>query len=189
MTKLHFWSDGDPTCGIARSETEIELELDGYNAEETADNIAHAKEVLSKALAEIWDNSTVHVMTSDELNRLITMQAAGVAQGIQNADEDLAMIVNQARKNFPPQVVAVKQELGALEAEYSRDKSIQPIGMYSPESTEAQWVRSMRDAGMGREEMIASVTGKLAKDSESAAALVDYYLGTIEFTELSKFVG
>lgn len=68
MTKLHFWTDGDPSCGIGRNETVIELDLDGYDAEETADNIAHAKEVLSKALNEIWDNGTVHVMTEAELH-------------------------------------------------------------------------------------------------------------------------
>lgn len=122
MTKLYFWSDGDPSCGIARSETEIELELDGYNAEETADNIAHAKEVLSKALAEIWDNGTVHVMTSEEVNRFVTMQAAGVAQGIQRADQDLAKICDPASKDFPPQVVAVTQDLSSLESLYASDK-------------------------------------------------------------------
>lgn len=95
-TKLHFWSDGDPFCGIARREAVIELELDGCNAEETVSNIAHAKEVLSKALAEIWDNDSVHVMASDELNRFVTTQPAGVTQGIQKAEEDLAMIFNQA---------------------------------------------------------------------------------------------
>lgn len=66
-TKLHFWDDGDPSCGIGRNETVIELALDGYSAVETADNIAHAKEVLTKALAEIWDNGAVHVMTGEEL--------------------------------------------------------------------------------------------------------------------------
>lgn len=122
MTKLHFWSDGDPSCGIGRNETVIELELDGYDAEETAGNIAHAKEVLSKALAEIWDNGTVHVMTSDEQNRFVTMQAAGIAQDIQRADEDLAMICHQASKDFPPLVVAGTQDLSTLESLYSKDK-------------------------------------------------------------------
>ncbi|NHR04408.1 hypothetical protein HA052_04285 [Chromobacterium haemolyticum] len=84
-TKLHFWDDGDPSTGIGRNETVIELALDGYNADETADNIVHAKDVLAKALAEIWDNGTVHVMTSEEANRFVTMQAAGAAQGIQRA--------------------------------------------------------------------------------------------------------
>lgn len=122
MTKLHFWDDGDPSCGIGRNETVIELALDGYNAEETADNISHAKEVLSKALAEIWDNGTVHVMSSEEVNRFITMQKAGLAQGIQRADEDLAMICDQASKNFPPQVVAATQDLSSLESLYASDK-------------------------------------------------------------------
>lgn len=71
-TKLHFWDDGDLSSGIGRNQAVIELELDGHSTEETADNIAHAKEVLSQALNEIWDNGRVHVLTEAELNAPVT---------------------------------------------------------------------------------------------------------------------
>lgn len=67
-TKLHFWDFGDRSAGIGSNQAEITLDLDGSCAEETADNIAHAKEVLSKALGEIWDNGRVHCMTDAEMH-------------------------------------------------------------------------------------------------------------------------
>lgn len=67
-TKLHFWDVGDPSVGIGSNQVEIVLELEGYDADETAENIAHAKDVLSEALWQIWDNGTVHCMTEEELH-------------------------------------------------------------------------------------------------------------------------
>lgn len=66
-TKLHFWDAGDHSVGINSNQVVIELELAGSDAKETAENIAHAKEVLSKALGEIWDNGKVLCMTEEEL--------------------------------------------------------------------------------------------------------------------------
>lgn len=66
-TKLHFWDVGDRSAGIGSNQTEIVLELDGSSAEETTENIAHAKWVLCKALGEIWGNGSVHAMTETEL--------------------------------------------------------------------------------------------------------------------------
>lgn len=66
-TKLHFWDTGDHSVGINSNQAEIELELEGSDAQETAENIAHAKEVLSKALGEIWGNGKVHCMTEEEI--------------------------------------------------------------------------------------------------------------------------
>ncbi len=67
-TKLHFWNDGDASVGIGRNDAVVELNLDGYNEAETADNLALAKEVLSKAFVEIWDNDKAHVSVSKELD-------------------------------------------------------------------------------------------------------------------------
>lgn len=66
-TKLHFWDAGDHSVGINSNQVVIELELEGSNAQETTENIAHAKEVLSKALGEIWDNGKVQCMTEEEI--------------------------------------------------------------------------------------------------------------------------
>ena len=67
-TKLHFWDVGDRSAGIGSNQAEIVLELDGSSTEETTENIDHAKQVLCKALGEIWDNGRVHCMTEEELH-------------------------------------------------------------------------------------------------------------------------
>jgi hypothetical protein len=64
--KLHFWTDGDRSTGIAGDKVTIDLNLEGHTDAETGDNVAHAKEVLSKALADIWDNGTVHASTNED---------------------------------------------------------------------------------------------------------------------------
>lgn len=65
-TKLLFWDSGDASCGIASNSTSVELNLEGASQEETADNIAHAKAVLSKAFEEIWDGGPVTAVTEAE---------------------------------------------------------------------------------------------------------------------------
>lgn len=65
-TKLHFWDAGDHSVGIKSNQAVIELDLEGSDALETAEHIAHAKEVLSKALREIWDNGKVQCITEEE---------------------------------------------------------------------------------------------------------------------------
>lgn len=67
-TTLHFWDTGDASVGIGYNQAEISLDLDGASSEETQDNIAHAKEVLAKALQAIWDNGRVSCMTGEEIN-------------------------------------------------------------------------------------------------------------------------
>lgn len=101
-TRLHFWDDGDPTTGIGRNETVIELALDGYNAEETADKIAHAKDVLTKALVEIWDNGTVHVMTGAEL---AAHNGESVRDPFAEAEVNVTIIARGDGENTPAEVV------------------------------------------------------------------------------------
>lgn len=58
-------------------------------------------------------------------------------------------------------------------------KPIQLCGEFSLKSTDAEWVRSMRDAGDSRDAMVAAWQRQTGGSPESAAIRVDYYLGNI----------
>lgn len=66
----------------------------------------------------------------------------------------------------------------------------QPIklqGEFSLQSTEAEWIRSMRDAGMSRDEITTAWMSRVSRESREAANLrIDYYLGSIDAEELLK---
>lgn len=67
---LYISDAGDHSVGIPSNKAEITLELDGSTQDETAENIQYAKEVLSEAMAKIWDSGSVSVMTSHELQAM-----------------------------------------------------------------------------------------------------------------------
>lgn len=59
-------------------------------------------------------------------------------------------------------------------------------GQFSLNSTEAQWVHTMRDSGSTRDEMVIAWQNHMKSTPEAAALQVDYYLGTIGSEEILK---
>lgn len=67
-----------------------------------------------------------------------------------------------------------------------RRRTIQLRGEFSLQSTEAQWVHSLRDSGKKRDEIVAIWQNHMKSSPEEAALRVDYYLGDIGSEEVLK---
>lgn len=65
-------------------------------------------------------------------------------------------------------------------------RPIQLRGQFGLNSSEAQWVHTMRDSGSTRDEMVTAWQNHMKSTPEAAAIQVDYYLGNVSAEEILK---
>lgn len=67
-------------------------------------------------------------------------------------------------------------------------RAIKLRGQLGLNSTEAQWVKSLRDSGMSKAEIIRVVTERDSAGADMASVLVDYYLGNLSSGDLMPYL-
>lgn len=67
-----------------------------------------------------------------------------------------------------------------------RSRQIKLCGQFDLNSTEAQWVHTMRDSGSTRDEMVTAWQNHMKSTPDAAALQVDYYLGNVGAEEILK---